>query len=447
MNSGNEPESGLLAGHWNNVSGTTDGPLRIGGIEASDLVEQYGSPLYVYSAEVLRRNLARVREAVGDRVGVLYALKANPNIGVAAVLRQAGAGAEVASAGEIHAAVAAGYRGEQLQFAGPGKTERDFVLGLQQGLGSFNLESEAEYEALAAVGRRLGVRPRVAVRVNPRVAVSGARMRMSGGGKKFGVDADEVAALLERMASADAVEIVGLHTYAGTQNFDAEGWVANATALRDLAAELEAGTGVTIGSLNFGGGFGVAYYENDPEFDLAAAGAGLQELVRSDARPDRSYHIELGRYLAATAGVYLARVSYLKESGGSHHVIIDGGMHHHSAAAGLGSIMRRSYPIANCAGLAGPGREKCTVGGPLCTPADEFAADLDLPNVSEGDVIAVFVSGAYGLTFSNLLFLSHPTPAEILVDDGASHVVRAAGDERDVLRGQAVPDHLKGTSR
>ncbi|MCC6672412.1 MAG: diaminopimelate decarboxylase [Planctomycetes bacterium] len=413
--------------------------LAIGGIAAEELAGRFGTPLYVFAAEILRRTLARVRAALGPRVRVLYALKANPNAALARVLRLAGAGAEIASAGEIHVARAAGFAGADMHFAGPGKNHEDFALATATGLGTLNLESEAEYTALAAFARAKGARPGVAVRVNPKDAMAGSRMKMGGGSKKFGVDEPELLPLLRRIRREDVCTLRGLHVYAGTQSFDAAAWAANAGHLVDLANGLERDLGAPLASLNFGGGFGVASFEGDPDFDLERAGAGLQDRIARDARPDRTYWVELGRYLTAPAGVYLTRVVYAKTSQGKRHLILDGGMHQHGAAAGLGSVIRRAFPMVPAREPWRTGAERYTCGGPLCTPADEFAADLLLPELHAGDLLAILVSGAYGLTFSNTMFLSHPAPAEVLVDGGQAWVVRERGRPEDALRGQRLP--------
>lgn len=416
--------------------------LLIGGVAAAKLVQEFGSPLYVYDAAILRRNYKAVCAALGSRVEVLYALKANPNVSVANVFLQQGSGAEVASAGEIHVALAAGFNGAAIQFAGPGKTPSEIELGIEAGLGCFNIESESEYQAVAALARSTGRRPGVAIRVNPTIGVSGSRMRMSGGGKKFGVDQDDVLPLARLILEDRVVDLRGLHTYGGTQSFDAASWVANAQALVDFAGDLERRTSQPLSTLNFGGGFGVPYYEGDPTFNLAEAGDGIRQLIDNDSRPDRRYFVELGRYLAATSGVYLTKVTYVKNSGGARHVILDGGLHHHSAAAGVGSIMRRSFPIVNCKRATSEPDSSFAIGGPLCTPADEFASQCDIPRVDPGDVLAVLASGAYGLTFSNVLFLSHPMPAEVLVDRGRTFVIAARGEEEDALRRMHLPEGL-----
>ena len=414
-------------------------PLLIGGIPATELVSRFGSPLYAYDAAILREQLALVQNALGPRIRVLHCMKANPNVAVAGVLRHAGAGGEVASAGEIHVALAAGHRGADLHFAGPGKTREDLSLACEVGLGMLNLESVPEYEALATLCRESGARQAVGIRVNPAHAMAGTRMVMGGASKKFGVDADAVTALARRIVAEDVLDLQGLHVYAGTQCFDANAWLTNARALVQLANEVEREIRHPLRIANLGGGFGVRTYDSDPVLDLALVGRGVRQLIADDARQDRTYCVELGRYLVAEAGFYLASVTYVKESHGERHAILDGGMHHHAAAAGLGAVIRRSFPVVACARPGAPAEAAYTLGGPLCTPADELGVKVDLPGLQAGDVLAFLVSGAYGLTFSNTLFLSHPLPAEVLVDRKQAWLVRERGRSDDALRGQHQP--------
>jgi len=416
--------------------------LRIGGLEAAELADRFGTPLYAYDAGILRSGFQAVRSALGNRTEISYALKANPSLAVSDVLRREGTLAEVASAGEIHAAISAGFTGQDIQFAGPGKSRQEIDFAVQHGVARLNIESRGEYLLVADISRERGVRQGVSIRVNPDQALSGARMHMGGGSQKFGVDVDQLEELVRRILDEDTVELQGLHVYGGTQCFDASAWLKHAHALLQLANRLEKKVGCRLHTLNFGGGFGVPCYDGDPTFDLKGAGDGLQALIASDGRDDRQYHVELGRYLVASAGVYLTRVSHIKESGGRQIAILDGGMHHHAAAAGIGSVMRRSFPIVACHDIEGKAASYC-LGGPLCTPADEFASAALLPELSGGDILAILGSGAYGLTFSNVLFLSHPTPAEVLVDRGLAALIRRRGSLEDSVRDQELPGEVQ----
>lgn len=410
-------------------------PLCIGGVPATELVATFGSPLYVFDAAVLRRRVAQVRAALGPRVDLLWSIKANPSVAVTKCLREAGAGAEIASLGELHVAIAAGHHAADLRFAGPGKTEAEIDAAVANGL-CFHCESAAEAQSIAAAARRLGTTARLAIRVNFARELGGARLRMGGASSRFGVDEDQVPDLVRTIAATTALRLVGLHVYAGTQCFDAAAFVRHADTLVSAASAWERDLGVRFDEFDLGGGFGVAAFAGDPTFDLAAAGAGVRELVQRHDRAGRRWFVELGRWLAAPAGVYLARVLRTKTSGGVLHTILDGGLHQHAAAAGVGSVLRRPPLLVEAANPCAIGTTAVTVGGPLCTSADQFADRLPLRELAAGEVVAILNAGAYGLTFSPHSFLGHPTPAELMVDTGQVRLVRERGRAEDTLRGQ-----------
>lgn len=410
-------------------------PLGIGGILASQLVADHGSPSYVFDAGVLRRRVQRVQAALGPRIGILWSVKANPSLAVTRCLREAGTGAEVASLGELHIAVAAGHRAADLRFAGPGKTAAEIDAGVAAGL-CFHCESADEVAAIAAAARHQDTTARVAVRVNLPQELGGSRLRMGGKSSRFGIDEDQVPELVRTIVQQPRLQLAGLHVYAGTQCFDAAAFAHHAAALVARADRWEHELGVAFAELDLGGGFGVPTFAGDPEFDLEAAGRAIQQLVQAHDRPGRKWFVELGRFLCAPAGVYLTRVVRTKHSGGDLHAVLDGGLHHHAAAAGLGTVLRRPPLLVHSNDPCAIGTTPVTLGGPLCTPADQFAAGAMLPTTKAGDVIAILNSGAYGLSFSPHGFLSHPTPAEVMVEGGRARVVRHRGDPRDVLRGQ-----------
>jgi len=416
------------------------GKMFIGETSVKSVVDEIGSPAYIYDADILRQRYQKVRSAFDSRVSILFALKSNSNAAFANVLRTQGAGAEVASAGEIEIAKAAGFRGDQIQFAGPGKTNDDLERACQRDVFSVNVESAGEVERLSAIASKLNKEAQVSIRVQQPSTLKGARMRMSGADSKFGVPITEVPALAEKIERSPSLSFCGLHLYAGTQCFEAASWIAMAQELFDLTKLIETTTTLHVQHLNFGGGFGVPVFEGDPTFDVEEAGRLLNNLIASDTNKERHYFIELGRYLAAPSGIYVMQVTDIKTSGEKQHVILNGGMHHHAAAVGLGSLVKRSFPIVLPERISEPADTSQCLGGPLCLPADEISAKVDLPKANLGDLVAVLVSGAYGLTFSPVMFLGHPLPAEAIVDKGTITLVRQRGKPEDILRGQITPE-------
>lgn len=412
------------------------GELHVGGIGVRELARRFGTPFYAFDGDLVDRRVDAVRHALGPRVELLWSAKANPSLALTARLRARGVGIEIASLGELALALAAGHDAAAIRFAGPGKSDDEIAAALAAGLGCFHAESASEVDAIAAAARAAGVRAGVAVRVNAPVEGAGARLRMAGRSSRFGVDREQVPALLRRIEGDGALRLCGLHVYAGTQNFDAAAFVAGARDLALAAREWERDLGLPLDEIDLGGGFGAPTFAGDPEFDLDSAGAALRALVDEHAREGRRWFVELGRYLVGPAGVYVSRVVRRKVSGGQVQLALDGGLHHCAVATGFGTVLRRSPLLVAAAALGREATEPATIGGPLCTPQDQFAAQLALPPLAEGDLVAVLGVGAYGLTFSPAAFLSHATPPEVLVEGGAARIVRERGVPEDALRGQ-----------
>ncbi|MBA3897320.1 MAG: pyridoxal-dependent decarboxylase, exosortase A system-associated, partial [Sphingomonadaceae bacterium] len=307
-------------------------------------------------------------------------------------------------------------RATRISFAGPGKTDVELEAAIRAS-GTINLESAGEGERALAVAGRLGVRPMLAVRVNPDFALKGSGMKMGGGASAFGVDADAVPALIERLIAAGA-DWRGFHIFAGSQALDSDAIIATQAATVALAGELADAVGTTPPLVNLGGGFGIPYFAGETPVDVARIGASLGEVL--DDRPaslsDSKFAVELGRWLVGEAGVYLTRVVDRKESRGETFLVTDGGLHHQLAASGnFGTVVRRNYPIAIANRFDAPPDETVSVVGCLCTPLDRLGDLVALPRAEIGDVIALFMAGAYGATASPSGFLGHGAAREILV--------------------------------
>lgn len=390
------------------------GALTIGGAEASALVEQYGSPLFVYDAMIVASRIARFRAAMPLGVGLHYAVKANPFVPLLGAIAPLVDGFDVASAGELAMAVAA-KAPRAISFAGPGKRDAELEAAIAAGV-TINLESAGETERALRIGDRLGEVPRLAVRVNPDVELKGSGMKMGGRASPFGVDADQVPALVRAIVAAGA-DWRGFHLFAGSQSLDTDAIIATQAATIALADRLAEEAGHAPSLVNLGGGFGVPYFAGDMSLDVERIGHVLGDAIAASALAGAGtrHAIELGRWLVAEAGIYLTRVVDRKQSRGETFVIVDGGLHHQLAATGnLGAVVRRNYPLAVAHAMGADATEAVSVVGCLCTPLDRLGDRVALPPVAAGDVIAVFLAGAYGLTASPSRFLGHPEPAEVL---------------------------------
>ena len=398
-----------------------DDCLQVGGMPLTRLAQRVGStPFYAYDRAQLTERVALLRRHLPAEIHLHYAMKANPMPAVVQHMAGLVDGIDIASGGEQRVALDTGTNPGLISFAGPGKSDADLSCAVAAGI-VLNVESGGELERIAVAGERLGITPKVAVRVNPDFELKSSGMKMGGGQKQFGVDTELVPAMLARIGELK-LHFQGFHIYSGSQNLKAASIQEAHEKTFALAIRLAEDAPSPVLTLNIGGGFGIPYFPGEERLDLAAVGENLKRLMPDVKRqlPDTQIVIELGRYLVAEAGVYVCRVIERKISRGQAYLVTDGGLHHHLAASGnFGQIIRKNYPVVIgnrvSAAATDAGTEKVSVIGPLCTPLDLLAEQMELSRGDVGDLVVVFQSGAYGLTASPTAFLSHPVALEILV--------------------------------
>ena len=398
--------------------GSIDGQLAVGGMPLERLTARVGcTPYFAYDRRLLTERIEVLRATLPPSVKISYAVKANPMPAVLHHLAGLVDGMDVASTLEMQTALDTGISAGTISFAGPGKAEAEILQAVAAGV-TIEMESATEAKRVIRAGEKLGVRPRVAVRVNPDFQVKGSGMKMGGGPQQFGVDAEQVPDFLVDLAAAD-LDFLGFHVFSGSQNLNAEILCEAQRKTVDLIIALAEKAPAPVRYVNLGGGFGIPYFDKDVPLDLAAIGANLAELMENRIVPnlaDAEVVIELGRYIVGESGVYVTRVVDRKVSRGRTYLVVDGGLHHQMAASGnFGSVIRRNYPIAVGNRLAEPAESTVSVVGCLCTPLDLLGDEVVLPDARIGDSIVLFQAGAYGLTASPTAFLSHPLPAEVLV--------------------------------
>jgi len=394
-----------------------DDQLQVGGMALARLAARVGqTPFYAYDRARLSARVAMLRRVLPPEIALHYAMKANPM--PALVQHMAGLvdGIDIASGGELRTALDTPMAPAHISFAGPGKSDADLACAIAAGV-TLNMESAQEMARIATAGQRLGIQPVVAVRVNPDFELKSSGMSMGGGPKQFGVDAEDVPALLAQ-AVVLGLDVRGLHIYSGSQNLSAAALGEAQDKTLALAGRLAAEWGRPLRSLNLGGGFGVPYFPGERALDIEAVGAHLHALAARAAvdLPGTALMIELGRYLVAEAGLYVCRVIERKVSRGKVFLVVDGGLHHHLAASGnFGQVIRKNYPVVVGNRVAGGERERASVVGPLCTPLDLLAEQMEMAVAGPGDLVAVLQSGAYGWSASPHAFLGHPGAVEVLV--------------------------------
>lgn len=383
----------------------------------SRIAAQTGTPCYLYDTSVVKSKIDLLRKYLPKDFSIYYAVKANPNPELLSFINPLVDGFDIASSGELEAVINAGADPLSFSFAGPGKTSEDLSNALACGIGSINIESESELMKLGELGEQKGITPNVSIRINPNFELHGSGMKMGGGAKQFGIDAELVPDILKKLGRLP-VNFQGFHIYAGSQNLDA---VAISLAFKKIFHTVEELSGcidLDIPMINFGGGFGIPYFAKDQPLDIKKIGHALHDMMPSLKKsfPHTKFVIELGRYISGECGIYVTQVVTRKQSRGKTFLVTDGGMNHHLAASGnLGQILKKNYPIVNPAKIRSNKIETCQISGPLCTPLDSIGTNVVLPETNEGEYIAIMNSGAYGYTASPLTFLSHAPPKEIVI--------------------------------
>lgn len=419
------------------MTGTWDHATTVQEHRIADLADQFGTPLYLYDGDVLRGVYERLRARLHSGVDIFYSAKANPNLAVCSVLRSLGAGIEVSSLAELVTAVRAGADPDDIIFVGPGKSAAELAACIEHGIHAVVCESLDELTALDTIAPSSGVS--AMLRVNPAFTGQGSRLSMGGKPRQFGIDEEILTGADAVLRSLHRVRVVGVHAYLGTRVLDASAVVHNTRGVLEVAGRLADTLDIPLRTVDIGGGFGVPYFDNEKDLDVDEAVAGVNQAV-SDflaQRPGTRMITELGRYLTGWAGTYVVRVRYVKQSRDERFVVTDGGTNHHMAAVGIGSFVKRNFPLTAVTRPQAPAAETCTVTGPLCTPNDVIAKQVPLPEVEPGDLLAVARSGAYGPSASPVLFLGHGHPAEVLVDKGVPHLVR----RRDTVEDLLAPQH------
>jgi diaminopimelate decarboxylase len=391
--------------------------LQVGGMALTRLAQRVGStPFYAYDRALLGARVAHLRAHLPAPVALHYSIKANPM--PALVQHMAGLvdGLDVASGGELKVALDTGMPAARISFAGPAKSEAELAQALAAGA-CVNIESEREIRILARLSQALGLQATALLRVNPDFELRSSGMKMGGGAKQFGIDAEQAPAMLA-LAAAGGIDILGFQIFSGSQSLKADAIIEAQARTVELALRLADHAPAALRQLNIGGGFGIPYFPGEQALDIAPIGSHLAQLQQQVAArlPQARMAIELGRYLVGEAGLYVARVIDRKVSRGQVFLVTDGGLHHHLAASGnFGQVIRKNYPVAVGSRMAAQAGTPAYVVGPLCTPLDLLADKMDLGHAEVGDLIVVFQSGAYGLSASPAGFLSHPAAAEVLV--------------------------------
>jgi len=391
-------------------------------INAYTLLTRYGSPAYVYDLAQVRQAHAALRKALPEESFLYYSLKANPHPALVRALRQLGCYAEISSIGELRTTLMSGYRPEHCLYTGPGKTVQEIIFALQRGISYFSIDSPTDLQKVTAGAQATGIQAKVLLRINPDESVSGPGLTMTGVPSQFGVDASWVRREPAAFASAPLAQFVGFHIYMGTNIASLATLLQTFETASKTAAELAEVLHLEPEIVDLGGGFGHPFATKGERPDFSALRTPLEHMLDQylpqwrSGKPQIAF--EAGRYLTASAGTLYSTVQDIKVSRNQTFIILDSGINHLGGMAGLKRVPRIGAEVVRVNEPDGnPQLHQVHIVGPLCTPLDHLARNVDLPVLKVGEIVAIHNVGAYGLTGSLLAFLSRETPTEIVIDD------------------------------
>ena len=404
------------------------GALLFGGVSVETIARGAGTPAYAYNADAIRRRYRALTAALAPLPHqIQYAVKANASLAVLRVLRNLGAGCDIVSAGELRRALIAGFAPERIVFSGVGKTPGELALACAAGIGQINIESLEELGALAYAAGAGERRVKAGIRVNPDITVDTHPFITTGtAAAKFGIPADQVVEAARRISAHPHMELSGIAMHVGSQLLDPAPYLKGATTLAGLVRAIRGAGILTLRSIDLGGGLGIQYNDETP-----LEPAALAEAVGPVIAPlGLALHLEPGRYLVGSAGILLATVLYRKHAGGKDFVVVD---------AGMNDLVRPSHYNAHHEVVVASDQSRAVkpvdVVGPICESGDFLALERLLPDVEQGEILAVLGAGAYGFVMSST-YNARPRAPEILVDGGRWAVARERETLDDLMRGE-----------
>lgn len=390
-----------------------------------EILRENNAPCFLYFAPFIRKRIAAIRATLPEGFRLSFAVKANPNKDVLRLMAEEGLGADVASGGELGKVLAAGIPAERIEFSGPAKSDEELARAVAEEIGSVNVESLEELERLAALSEKAGKVTAVGLRINPGDLSASAGLSMTGL-TPFGIGPEEMAQALKRLAALPHLRFAGLHVHGGSQILEVEALGDLYERILEWGLEALEISGTAPEKINFGGGWGVPYFDNQSPLDLTALQEELADLFADERydplRGKTRFSLEPGRFLMAENGIYAVQVENVKVRGGKALAITNGGMHQAFVlAGGMGQVIRRDFEWDR---LRVPENregetvaEKWMVTGCLCTPQDVLVREGRLEGgVKRGDWIIFFNLGAYGPSASPGAFLSHPAATEQLLE-------------------------------
>lgn len=407
------------------------------------IAQKFGTPLYIYDGDKIKNNFLELRDCLSKQVDIFYSIKANPNVSIAALLQQSGAGAEVSSLAELETALMAGFTPQNIIVVGPYKS---FVLlrrSLEVGVFAIVCESKQELYTISAIAKTLNCCANVALRINPIFSAQKAPLKMGGVSSQFGIDQEQI--LDNELLNVANTKIIGIHIYNGSRILDCTTIYCNVQNILNLANSLTKQWQKEFTMVDVGGGLGIPYFSGEMSPDLSVLKSQLIPQINNFKNRNRGTRLifESGRFLVASGGIFVTQVQIVKQSKGEYFAITDGGTNCHMAAVGIGSVLKRNFPITCLTNSSDMEKRNYHLTGPLCTPGDVIAKNIQLPILKVGDLIVINNSGAYGPSASPINFLGHGHPAEVLVRNGEACLIRESDTYQDILHKQILVNQTR----
>ena len=391
--------------------------------------QEYGTPSFVYFMEDILARYDQLQAAFGGRFHVSYAIKSNPNRQLIARMKSKVHTLDASSLAEVDRGIAAGYDAREITFSGPGKRLFEIKRAVELGVGEIVCESLWEIEQFEKLAAAFSKKITIFIRINPQKMPRKFGVNMAGKPGQFGIDEEDLDAVLGQRLRWPHLKLGGFHIYSGTNSLNEEAIAENFGIFIELFQRFSHGHHIRPEKLIFGSGFGIPYLPTDQELDLKKLASLINpqiDALKTDPVFEKSLCVlEMGRWLVGLEGYFLTTVIQEKLSRGTEIRICDGGFNNHLAACGMmGAVVRRNWRFAKVNVIGDEPMRKYLLVGPLCTTIDTLASNIELPQLSRGDVLAVGASGAYGLTASPTRFISHPEPREYLVigNDDNAHI-------------------------
>ena len=377
------------------------------------LPADFSSPCYLYSLVKVRDNYVQLKAALPEHFKILYSLKANPHKRIVGALNEIGSEFDVVSRSELETVLGQGVRPEKISFVGPGKTEEEIRMGVEAGIGLFVVESLAQVEMIDRFAGELDRVQDIVLRINPKLYINTSGRKVENRSIQFGIEEAEIPEAFAFLKTKFNVRCRGIHTFVQSQVLDADVIVNNFWLTLEIFNTIKTLHAPDVDTVNFGGGFGIPYCDGEKELDLAKLAEGLKA-VGEATRGLRCY-VETGRYVVGSAGEYITKVLYTKESYGKSILIVDGGMNNNFSVVGSWQFKRKNYKVELENAGEKPSDRTYTVVGPSAYVLDVLSSDIPLPEVKPGDYLRYANSGSYGLSFSPSAFLGQKVAEEYFV--------------------------------